>query len=177
LSKQTGTPFFTASSVRFHREIPTVRENTSLGRIKKVEATYVLNMIPFHPDLYYYGIHGVEALYAVMGPGCVSLSRKVEGDVDVTTCTWKDGRVGAFRGLPKADATKPVIRMIGEKGSVETAGAADNEALVRAIAEFFHTGRSPVDVAQTIEVFEFMTAAQLSKERGGAEVKLTELRK
>jgi hypothetical protein len=46
-----------------------------------------------------------------------------------------------------------------------------------AIAEFFQTGRPPFDPAQTLEVFEFMTAAQLSKERGGAEVPLAELRK
>ncbi len=32
-------------------------------------------------------------------------------------------------------------------------------------------------VAQTLEVFEFITAAQLSKERGGAAVPLAELRK
>jgi hypothetical protein len=34
-----------------------------------------------------------------------------------------------------------------------------------------------VDPAETIELFEFMTAAQLSKERSGAEVPLAELRK
>ena len=112
-----------------------------------------------------------------MGTGCVSLSRKMDGPLDITSCTWKDGRVGTFRGLPRADATQPVIRVTGDKGSAETAGAADHDGLARAIAEFFHTGRSPVDVAQTIEVFEFMTAAQLSKERGGAAVKLAELRK
>jgi Oxidoreductase family, NAD-binding Rossmann fold len=177
LSRQTRTPFFSASSVRFHPEIPALRENTRVGAITRVEATYVLNKIEFHPDLFYYGIHGVEALYATMGTGCTSLSRKVEGDIDVTTCVWKDGRVGAFRGLPKADPSQPLIRMVGESGTVMTSGAAGNEAIVRAIAEFFHTGRSPVDVAETIEVFEFMTAAQLSKERGGAEVKLAELRK
>jgi hypothetical protein len=177
MSRETRTPFFSASSVRFHKDIPTVRENKTLGKVQKVEATYLVQPLEFHPDLFYYGIHGVEALYAVMGTGCTSLSRKIDGGLDVTTCTWKDGRTGVFRGLPKADATQPLIRMAGDKGSAETAGAADNEGIVRAIAEFFHTGRSPVDVAQTIEVFEFMTAAQLSKERGGAEVKLAELRK
>jgi hypothetical protein len=176
LSRETRTPFFSASSVRFHKDIPTLRENKSLGTIQKVEATYLVQPLEFHPDLFYYGIHGVEALYAVMGTGCASLSRKIDGGLDVTTCTWKDGRTGVFRGLPKADATQPLVRIAGDKGSAETAGAADNEGIVRAIAEFFHTGRSPVDVAQTIEVFEFMTAAQLSKERGGAEVKLAELR-
>jgi predicted dehydrogenase len=177
LSAQTRTPFFSASSVRFHPEIPGLRANAGLGRIKKVEATYVLNTIEFHPDLFFYGIHGVEALYAVMGTGCVSVSRKTEGEADVTTCTWKDGRVGAYRGLPKADPKQPLLRIVGEKGTAETTGAAGSDRLARAIAEFFHTGRSPVDVAQTIEVIEFMTAAQLSKERGGREVKLAELRR
>ena len=177
LSMETHTPFFSASSVRFHKDIPAMRENTRRGKVQKVEATYLLQPLEFHPDLFYYGIHGVEALYAVMGTGCVNLSRRIAGDLDITTCTWKDGRVGAFRGLPKADSTQPLIRMVGDKGSADTTGTADNEGIVRAIAEFFHTGRTPVDVSQTIEVFEFMTAAQLSKERGGAEVKLAELRK
>ena len=177
LSKETRTPFFSASSVRFHKDIPTMRGNSSLGKVTKVEATYLLQPLEFHPDLFYYGIHGVEALYAVMGTGCTSLTRRVEGHLDVTTCTWKDGRIGAYRGLPKNDATQPLIRLTAQTGTTETKGAADNEGIVRSIAEFFHTGRTPVDVAQMIEVFEFMTAAQLSKERGGAEVKLSELRK
>jgi hypothetical protein len=45
------------------------------------------------------------------------------------------------------------------------------------IAEFFHTGRSPVPLAETLEVMEFMTAAQISKDKGGAEVKLADLRR
>ena len=177
LSKETRTPFFSASSVRFHKELAAMREHAAAGKATKVEATYLLQPLEFHPDLFYYGIHGVEALYAVMGTGCTTLTRRVEGALDITTCTWKDGRVGTFRGLPKNDATQPLVRVTGASGTSETKGAADNEGIVRAIAEFFHTGRTPVDVAQTIEVFEFMTAAQLSKERGGAEVKLAELRK
>jgi predicted dehydrogenase len=177
LSKETKTPFFSASSLRFHAEIPQLRANRSIGAVKKVQANYVLNTIEFHPDLFYYGIHGVEALYAVMDRGCVALSRKIDGESDITTCRWKDGRIGVYNGLPKADPAQPLITVWGEKGTASTSGAAGPEELARAVAEFFHTGRSPVDVAQTVEVFEFMTAAQLSKERNGAEVALTELRK
>ena len=177
LSNQTRTPFFSASSVRFHEQIPGLRDRPGIGRIKTVETTYLLQTIDFHPELFYYGIHGVEALYAVMGPGCVELSRKVDGATDVTTCKWKDGRVGVYRALPKADPAQPLVTIVGENGTARTTGAAGNEGIVRAIAEFFHTGRTPVDTAQTLEVFEFMTAAQLSKERGGAYVKLADLRK
>ena len=177
LSKQTGTPFFSASSVRFHGDIPRLRKNPDIGTEKKVQANYVLNKIEFHPDLFYYGIHGVEAMYAVMGTGCVTVTRKVEGDTDVTTCEWKDGRVGVYNGLLKADPKQPVLTVWGEKGTASTSGAGGAEPLVAAVAEFFHTGRPPVDPAETLEVFEFMTAAQLSKERNGAPVRLAELRK
>jgi hypothetical protein len=176
LSKQTGTPFFSASTVRFHPDLPRLRENPGVGKVSTVRATYVLNKIEFHPDLFYYGIHGVEALYTVMGTGCVALSRKVEGDADVTTCRWKDGRLGVYHGIPKADSKLPLVTVTGQNGTASTSGAGDSDGLVRAVAEFFHTGRSPVDVAQTIEVFEFMTAAEMSKERNGAEVPLAELR-
>jgi predicted dehydrogenase len=177
LARETNTPFFSTSATRFHHDLPRMRENPGVGKVTKVQATYVLNPMPFHPDLFYYGIHGVEALYTVMGTGCVSLSRKVEGDADVTTCKWKDGRLGVYYGIPKANPSLPMVTVTGDKGTITTSGGDNQEELLVAIAEFFHTGRSPVDVAQTLEIFEFMTAAQLSKERNGAEVKLAELRR
>ena len=176
LSRETGTPFFSASSLRFHPDLPRLRRDAGVGRVSRVEASYVLNRIDFHPDLYYYGIHGVEALYAVMGPGCVRVSRRLAGGIDATTCRWKDGRTGVYHGLPQADSTRPLVTVIGERGAVSTSGAAGYDGLLAAIAEFFHTGRPPVDPAETLEVFEFMTAADVSKARGGAEVALAELR-
>ena len=176
LSKQTGTPFFSASSVRYHPDLARLRSNAGVGKIARVEASYVLNKIEFHPDLFYYGIHGVEALYAVMGPGCATVSRRVTADSDVTTCRWRDGRIGVYHALPKADPARPLLTVIGETGKASTTDAANYDGIVRVIAEFFQTGRPPVDPAETVEVFEFMTAADRSKERQGAEVALAELR-
>ena len=176
LSRETGTPFFHASSVRFHPDLARLKAGAGVGKVTRVDATYALNKIEFHPDLYYYGIHGVEALYAVMGTGCVALTRAMSADTDITTCRWRDGRIGVYRGTPKADPSRPLLTIMGDTGTAATQGAADTEGIMRAIAEFFHTGRSPVDVAETLEVFEFMTAADLSKARNGAEVALADLR-
>jgi predicted dehydrogenase len=176
LSKDTGTPFFSASSYRFHPDVPRLRE--AAAKATKVQAVSPFSKLAFHPDLYFYGIHGVEALYAVMGRGCVSVSRSSDAaNVDVTTGKWKDGRVGIYRGTKGKGEKLPVLRVWGESGPIDSAGSGGYDGLVRAIAEFFHTGRPPVDPAETLEVFEFMTAAQRSAERGGAEVKLTEVRK
>jgi predicted dehydrogenase len=177
LAKETGTPLFSSSSVRFHPEIPKMRDIKWIGDVKRVQANYTLNVVPFHPDLYYYGIHGIEALYAVMGPGCTRLARKVTPESDVTTCTWKDGRVGVYNALLKPDNKRPVLELTGSGGTANTGGPSNYDGLVAIIAEFFHTGRAPVALAETLEIFEFMTAAQISKERGGAEVRLTDLRK
>jgi hypothetical protein len=70
-----------------------------------------------------------------------------------------------------------MIRVWGTEGTTESRKSGGYEGLDEAIAEFFHTGRPPVDPADTLEIFEFMTAAQVSKERGGASVPLAELRK
>jgi len=176
LSKETGTPFFSSSSARFHPDIPRLHSNPGVGKVVKVQGSSTLNKLEFHPDLFFYGIHGVEPLYAVMGPGCVSVSRKIDRGADVTTGKWKDGRIGVYYGVLGKE-TVPVIRVWGTEGTSQSAGPEDYKGLVRAIAEFFQTGRSPVDPAETVELFEFMTAAQMSKERGGAEVPLLSLRK
>jgi predicted dehydrogenase len=177
LARETGTPFFSSSSSRFHPDLRRLRADPGVGKVTKVQAAYTLNKLEFHPDLFFYGIHGVEALYAVMGTGCTAVSRRIEGDADVTTCRWKDGRTGVFHGMLARGERQPLIRIWGEKGARESSGAGGYEGLLLAAAEFFHTGRPPFDVAETIEIFEFMTAADLSKERNGAEVPLAELRR
>jgi predicted dehydrogenase len=175
LSKETGTPFFSSSSTRFHPDIPRLRDEPGVGKVEKVQGSSGCSRLKDHPDLYFYGVHGVEALYAVMGRGCVSVHRKVDENADITTGKWRDGRIGVYYGVLKGKGP-PMIKVWGTEGVTEPTGRGGYEGLVRAVAEFFHTGRPPVEPAVTIEMFEFMTAAQRSSERGGAEVRLDELR-
>ena len=176
LSKQTGVPFFSSSCVRFQPEVAKFRRDAGVGKLLKAQGSSPFHVEPHHPDLFWYGIHGVEALYTVMGRGCVSVVRKAEGDLDVTTGKWADGRIGIFRGVKKGDY-KPLVNVWGTEGEAHSEGGYSYNGLVEAIARFFHTGQAPIDPLETLEIVEFMTAAQLSKQRGGAEVLLAELRK
>jgi predicted dehydrogenase len=176
LSQETGTPFFSTSSLRYHVDIPQLRDNPGVGKVTKVQGSSPLNIIKDHPDLFFYGIHGIEALYAVMGTGCVSVSRQTEDGVDVTTGRWQDGRIGVYREAIKGQPPTPAIRVWGTDGTAESSTQKSYDGLLLAIAEFFQTGKIPVPHAETVEIFEFMTAAQLSKERNGAEVPLAEVR-
>jgi hypothetical protein len=176
LSRTTGTPLFSASSYRFHPDIPRLREHPGVGRVTTVQASSPLNLLPHHPDLYYYGVHGVEALYAVLGTGCISVSRAVSPDADITTGKWRDGRTGVYRGELRESERVPMLRVFGDSGTADASSSEGYDGLERAMAEFFQTGRSPVDPAETLEILEFMSAAQLSKDRGGSDVLLSEAR-
>lgn len=177
LSKESGVPFFSSSCVRFQPGIAKFRANPGVGKLTKAQGSSPLHIEPHHPDLFWYGIHGVEALYTVMGRGCVSVTRATEGDLDVTTGKWADGRIGVFRGVKKGDYL-PLVKVWGSDGEADSGKEGYSYAgLVEAIARFFHTGEAPIDPQETLEIIEFMIAAQRSTERNGAEVALDDLRK
>ena len=101
LSEKTGTPFFTASSLRFFPGITKLRNKEEYGEILSVDAFSPAALEPHHTDLYWYGIHGVETLYALMGPGCKKVTRIFNEDGEVVVGLWEDGRISTFRGNRK----------------------------------------------------------------------------
>jgi hypothetical protein len=178
LAKESGTPFFSASSVRFYETVIKTRTDPALGGIVGCEAFSPCSLEPHHPDLFWYGVHGVELLFSVMGPGCESVQRAHSKEIDVVVGRWKGGRMGTFRGIRKGNAAYGAT-VFGEKAVRSTLGAQGKTGyreLVVEIVKFFQTGVSPVPVEEMLEVLAFMQAADLSKERGGAEVRLSELK-
>ncbi|MBN1420426.1 MAG: Gfo/Idh/MocA family oxidoreductase [Planctomycetes bacterium] len=177
LSKETGTPFFSASAYRFVPAIRELRDDPAVGKVVGCDAVSPCSYEPHHPDLYWYGIHGVEALYTIMGKGCVSVVRVATPGTDFVVGQWADGRIGTFRGIRAGRRPSGVI-VYGDKGTRESGSMGSvYKGLMEAAVAFFQTGVAPIDPEETLEVFEFMTAAQKSKERGGAPVSLDELRK
>jgi len=126
------------------------------------------------PDLYFYAIHGVEALYTIMGTGCETVSR-VKGTIhDQVTGTWKDGRLGVYRGIVKGKASFGATAF-GSEGIVQVSESPNYGLLCRQIAKFFRSGVPPVSEEETLEMFTFMEAADESLRQGGKAVALAEV--
>lgn len=177
LAKEGDVPFFSSSSLRFFHGIQRLISNEEIGPIRGADVYSPASLEPNHVDLTWYGIHGVESLYAVMGRGCQSVTRFFHPDGEVVVGIWEDGRIGTFRGL-RETATGYGVRVIGEK-EIDVSDPLDGslyKGLVEQIVSFFQTGVPPVPAEETLEMFEFMQAAQLSKERGGVSVSLDEVR-
>jgi predicted dehydrogenase len=176
LGKQSGTPWFSASSLRFSPGIIGNRLTKDVGDIQKVEAWSPCSLEPHHPDLFWYGVHGVEILYTIMGPGCLSVERRQDDTTIWVTGKWKDGRVGIFRGAynGKSDYGATIT---GTKGTKQAGKYEGYKPLCEQIGRFFKTGVSPVDHDETLEMFAFMEAADESKRQSGASVTLESVMK
>jgi hypothetical protein len=124
-----------------------------------------------HPDLFWYGIHGVEILFTVMGTGCKNVVRINANDTDIVVGTWKDGRVGTFRGT-RTGTHDYGGTVYGEKGNLPLGPFKGYDNLLVQIIDFFKTGKVPVTPEETLEIYAFMEAADESKRNGGKAVSL-----
>lgn len=173
LAKKYKVPVFSSSSLRFAKSIAEFRTKKPAD-IFGCDAYSPCTLEKTHPDLFWYGIHGVEALYTVLGTGCETVTRSSAPESEFVVGVWKGGRIGTYRGIRHKKA--------GYGGSVFTSegikplGGSDGYApLVAEILKFFQSGKPPVSAEETIEIFAFMEAADESKRLGGAPVSLSKL--
>ena len=173
-AKKYGVPVFSSSALRYTQKTQKARAG-EFGQIIGADALSPCSLEPTHPDLFWYGIHGVEPLFTVMGTGCESAVRVSLENVDFVAGTWKDGRVGTVRGIRGKGAAYG-CDIIAEKGGRQAVGGYESyKPLLVEIVKFFKTGEVPVPPEETIEMFAFMEAAHESKRRGGVPVTLAEV--
>jgi hypothetical protein len=161
-------PWFSASSLRYGKDVDAVKFPDTAGVVAWGAGPLGGEQL----DLTYYAIHVVELLYAVLGPGCEEVTRTHTDASDVIVGKWKGGRIGEVRAIrPDSDYGALVFR---DGGKVAISPNIDDSyrPLVAEIVKFFETKRPPVRNEETLEVMEFMDAAQRSLSLGGAPVKL-----
>jgi predicted dehydrogenase len=176
VADDTKTPVFTSSSLRFVNPVQAAARDDSLGEIIGCETLSPMSIQSSHPDLFWYGIHGVEPLFTILGPGCESVSRTDSPLSTVVVGKWKDGRLGSYRGNKKGH--NYAFSLYGTKNVVQATGLPGKEGYdpaVQAICQFFKTGKPPVSREDMIEIYAFMEAADASKKEGGKPVKLADV--
>lgn len=168
LAEDAGVPWFGGSSLRWTPQLREAIDPENVGQILGCDAFSPCSLEPHHPDLFWYGVHGVEMLYAAMGRGCVSVTRTATRDGDLVVGLWEDGRIGTFRGTRKG-AHDYGATIFGTKGITKAQGHT-YRGLVEQIVRFFQTKEPPIDPWETVEMLAFMEAADQSKQLGGVPV-------
>jgi hypothetical protein len=171
LAEEAKVPCWSSSSLRYSPGIISMRHSDELGEVMGCAAFGPCTLEAHHPDLYWYGVHGVEILFTIMGPGCQSVRRVQTEGTEHVVGLWEGGRIGTFRGL-RAGKKDYGAMVFGSKKVMPSGTYGGYQPLVDEIVKFFKTGQVPVPASETIEIFAFMSAADRSKAAGGAEVSL-----
>jgi hypothetical protein len=166
-AKAANVKWFSSSSLRWADQMTTMKspatKSLTVWGPGPMDKSHYL-------DLSWYAIHPIEMLFALLGPGCVEVTRIASAN-DVVVGKWSDGRVG----------TVQVLRPYGDYGAIAYGEKKTTESgkikvsyvpMLKEIVKFFQTGVAPVSEAETLEIFAFMDAAQKSKEQGGKPIKL-----
>ena len=119
LAQKENVPCFSSSSVRFSSGLQEVLNSPQLGTIVGAMTWGDCSYQEGTPDMFFYGIHGIEPLYALMGTGCESVTRIQTTDTDLISGLWKDGRVGTYRGIRHNKAGFGAVAF-GSKGIVHS---------------------------------------------------------
>jgi hypothetical protein len=166
-AKAANVKWFSSSSLRWADQVATMKspanKSVTVWGPGPIDKSHYL-------DLSWYAIHPIEMLFAIMGPGCVEVTR-IASDNDVVVGKWSDGRIGTVQVLrPYGDYGAVAFgeKKVTESGKIKSSYV----PMLKEIIKFFQTGVSPVKEEETMELFAFMDAAQKSKEQGGKPVKL-----
>jgi virulence factor len=174
LSAAHNAPVFSCSSLRFVPDlVAMVEDRDGLGAILGAEAWAPASTHPRNPGLFHYGIHGVEALYTVMGPGCREVWCASEPGGEVVMGRWEGGRIGTMRGI-RTGAAAYGVTVFAEK-AVRTLPLDTRfiyRELLKQIVGFFESGRPPLPLSVTVEIVAFIEAALHSANQNGDRVSL-----
>jgi hypothetical protein len=170
-AREYNLPVFSSSSLRWTRHSQEIRRGELVGRVIGADTYGPSAIEPSHIDLAWYGIHGVEMLFTVMGTGCKEVVRVHHPDNDIVVGNWGNGRMGTFRGI-RSGRSGYGGTAFGAEGISEIGPYEGYDPLVTDIIRFFETGVPPVSPQETIEIFAFMEAADESRRNGGSVVKI-----
>ena len=182
LAAAAQVPLWTSSQHRYSPGFSGMRNHPEVGKVIGCDVYGGCHTVPHHSDYYWHALHGIETLYAIMGPGVESVRCTSTEKADVITAIWKDGRVGTFRGI-KEGAIKYSATVFGDQGvsiagvyghGIPVKGVAPTndkymgyEGIAIEIAKFFKGAPAPVSPEETLEIFAFMEAARVSKMNQG----------
>jgi hypothetical protein len=178
LAAKKKLPVFSSSSLRYAPELVEYVADMKHGKVLGALAygPAPLSGSERNPGLFHYGIHAVEILYTLMGPGCQRVTCTHEKDTDVVTGQWDDGRLATVRGIRAGHADYGCLAFT-EKG-VQTVPIGTKyiyRELLKKIVEMFQTGKPPLDPAVTVEIVGFIEAGYRSANNHGIGEKVEEL--
>ncbi len=171
LADEAGVPVMSCSALRYAHGIDEALSDTSKGAIIGCDAFGPMAEQHTQPGLFWYGVHAIEMIETVMGPGCKEVHATKNKDGEIIACTWSDGRLASIRGLRKGHSQFGAT-IHREKGFQFTDGSPAKRSyyagMLEAVMRSLPNGKSAVPKEQTLEIVRIIEAANESRVSGKA---------
>jgi len=172
LAAERSVPLMSCSALRYGAGITGLLAGDE--RADSAEAFGPMPILSDYPPYYWYGVHGADVLYSYLGRGCRTAQAVHTDGVDLLVGVWADGRIGTVRGLREGtwEFGCTLFTKSGKRDSVAAETPPSYAMLLQKVVPFFQTGRSPIDLEETVEVMAFLEAAEASLAKKGRVVEL-----
>lgn len=170
LSKKHHVPVMSSSALRFSKSLTDALKSGE-GDVIGCDTYGPMSIESTQSGFFWYGIHTVEMLYAVLGSGCERVSVIANDNYDEIVGVWADGRIGTIRGNRKGNSQFAALIQRDKSLQFVDVTGCDKPyyaSLLENIVAFFQTGISPVPLHETLEIVRFIECANLSRTTGHA---------
>ncbi|MSU47754.1 MAG: oxidoreductase [Opitutus sp.] len=167
-----GKAIMSSSSMRYTKEFMPYRLSTrELGDLRFVSITTPKSWEA-------YGIHALESIYPILGPGFISARNT--GTIDRNIVHLKHRRGVDIIVVASADmyGSFGCLQLCGTAGKVQLASGDSFFAFksqLEAFIGYLRTGVHPFPFSETVELMQLVIAGIRSREQGGREVMLAEI--
>ena len=170
--KNEGAKILSSSSLRYTKEyIPYFNSTYELGELRYINMTMAKSWER-------YGIHALEPVFKITGPGYVSVQNTGDKDHNIVHLVHKNGIHINLAVIYDSAASE--LKLVGTKDSV-TVPLKDSYysfyKQLETFVEYVETGVEPYSFDETIELMEIIIAGIRSREEGGRKVTLEEIKK
>lgn len=167
-----GKPLISSSAMRYSKEFqPYHRATHELGELRYIDFTMAKSWET-------YGIHALEAIYPLVGPGFVSVQNTGDKTRNVIHLTHRDGIDINLAVIHDLAAGAGLMTLAGTHGGTHLKFADTYYAFktqLEAYVGYLRTGLTPVPWAETHELMQLIIAGIESRRQGGRKILLSEL--
>jgi predicted dehydrogenase len=167
-----GKPILSSSCMRYAKEFMPWRLSTrDLGELRLVTATTPKSWEA-------YGIHALEGLYPILGPGFLTIRNTGTAERNVVHLTHARGADVVVVASADMFGGFGLLQLVGTKGRVQTAFADTHfafKAQLAAFVDWLRTGVAPYPFAETVELMKLVIGGIESRRRGGAEIVIADV--
>ncbi|MBE7030199.1 MAG: Gfo/Idh/MocA family oxidoreductase [Ruminococcaceae bacterium] len=167
---KNGARIMSSSSLRYTKEyIPYFISTHELGELRYINMTMMKSWER-------YGIHALEPVFRITGPGFVSVQNTGEAGRDMVHLIHRDGMDVTIASI--YDSAGSDLKLVGTGGSVCVPSKDSYYSFRTQLQEFIRFakgGERPYPFTETVELMELVIAGIRSRNEGGRKVLVSEI--